>query len=71
MNNATPRTQQPVRLWRTSAILMWVVAASFGLPSVPVAVYLLTHGRLPWFLDLFPMYGGPVDAWVGPPDTRY
>jgi|RhiMethySRZTD1v2_1073278.scaffolds.fasta_scaffold40105_4 hypothetical protein len=66
MNTAAVPTEQSRRLWRTSAVLMWFIAACFGLPSIPVAVYLLRHGRLPWFLDLFPMYGGPVDAWVGP-----
>src|SRR3712207_322872 len=66
MNTATPTTREARFLWRTSAILMWLIAAGFGLPTVPVAVFLLRHGRLPWFLDLFPMYGGPVDAWVGP-----
>jgi len=66
MSAAAPRTTAPPRrLWRTSAVLMWVVAAAFGLPAVPVAVYLLRHGQLPWFGDLFPMYGGPIDAWVG------
>jgi hypothetical protein len=54
------------RLWRTSAILIWLTAAGFGLPTVPVAVYVLEWHQLPWFFDLFPMYGGPVDAWVGP-----
>ena len=61
---ATP--PQTRRLWRTSAVLMWVIAAGFGLPTVPVAVYVLRWHQLPWFFDLFPMYGGPVDAWVGP-----
>jgi hypothetical protein len=54
-----------IRLWRTSAVMMWLIAAGFGLPTVPVAVFLLRNDRLPWFLDLFPMYGGPVDAWLG------
>jgi hypothetical protein len=52
--------------WRASGVLMWVTAAAFGLPAVPVAVYLLKHSELPWLFGLFPMYGGPVDAWVGP-----
>jgi hypothetical protein len=60
------QTMPALRLWRTSAIMMWVIAAGFGLPAVPVAVYLLRRGQLPWFFDLFPMYGGPVDGWVGP-----
>ena len=32
------------------------------MPAVPVSVYLLRRGSLPWFGDLFPMYGGP---WSG------
>jgi hypothetical protein len=44
---------------RTYAVLTWVYVAAFGLPTVPVAVYLARRGSLPWFGDLFPMYGGP------------
>ena len=44
---------------RAYAILTWAYAAGFGLPTVPVAVYLRQRGSLPWFGDLFPMYGGP------------
>lgn len=62
----TSDTMTAHRLWRTSAILTWVIAAGFGLPTVPVALYVLRWRQLPWFFDLFPMYGGPVDAWVGP-----
>jgi hypothetical protein len=47
---------------RAYAVLTWAYAAGFGLPAVPVAVYLLRHGSLPWFGDLFPMYGGPWSA---------
>jgi hypothetical protein len=61
----TSTATRPTTLWRISAVLMWIIAAGFGLPTVPVAIYLLRHDRLPWLLDLFPMYGGPVDAWVG------
>ena len=63
---ADDATMPAARLWRASAVLMWVIAAGFGLPTVPVAVYLLRHGELPWFFGLFPMYGGPIDALVGP-----
>jgi len=38
---------------------MWVYAACFGLPAIPLAVYLLRIGQLPWLFDAFPMYGGP------------
>lgn len=44
---------------RTAAVLTWVNSAAFGIPAVPVSAYLLRNGNLPWFLDLFPMYGGP------------
>jgi hypothetical protein len=44
---------------RWAAIVCWGYAAAFGLPAVPVAMYLVREGRLPWFGDLFPMYGGP------------
>jgi len=47
---------------RGYALVTWAYAAGFGLPAVPVSVYLLRHGSLPWFGDLFPMYGGP---WSG------
>ena len=47
---------------RAYANLTWAYAAGFGGPAVPVAVYLLRRGSLPWFGDLFPMYGGP---WSG------
>jgi hypothetical protein len=62
----TPNTVTALRLWRTSAVLTWVIAAGFGLPTVPVAVHVLRWRQLPWLFDMFPMYGGPVDAWVGP-----
>ncbi len=42
-----------------AAILTWLYAAGFGIPAVPVAVFLLQRGYLPWFKGLFPMYGGP------------
>ena len=44
---------------RAAAVVTWVYAAGFGLPVIPVSVYLLSRGRLPTFFDLFPMYGGP------------
>ncbi|CAA9373185.1 MAG: hypothetical protein AVDCRST_MAG75-266 [uncultured Propionibacteriaceae bacterium] len=47
---------------RAYAVLTWAYAAGFGVPAVPVSVYLLRRGSLPWFGDLFPMYGGP---WSG------
>jgi hypothetical protein len=47
------------RAGRAAAVLTWVYAACFGIPAIPVSAYLLSRGYLPWFLDLFPMYGGP------------
>ena len=44
---------------RRAAVVTWAYAAAFGIPTIPVSVYLLQNGNLPTFLDLFPMYGGP------------
>ena len=48
-----------MRSSRTAATLTWIYAAGFGLPAVPVAVYVAKRGTLPWFAGMFPMYGGP------------
>ena len=47
------------------AVLTWIYAAGFGIPAVPVVVYLLRRGTLPEFFGLFPMYGGPWSSRVG------
>jgi hypothetical protein len=44
---------------RAAAVVVWIYAAGFGLPAIPVAIYLLRAGRLPWLFGLFPMYSGP------------
>ncbi len=44
---------------RTAAVTTWIYTAGFGLPVLPVAVYLRRRGTLPTFLGLFEMYGGP------------
>jgi hypothetical protein len=44
---------------RSAAVVCWVFAEAFGLPAVPVAVFEMREGRLPWLWDLFPMYSGP------------
>ena len=44
---------------RAAAVVTWVYAAGFGLPAPIVAAYLMREGRLPEFLGLFEMYGGP------------
>ena len=67
MNRIAGRGYSPLRgvEWfsmkseRIAAGLTWAYAAAFGVPAIPVAAYLLKNGRLPIFLDLFPMYGGP------------
>jgi hypothetical protein len=48
-----------MRSARAAAVVTWVYAAAFGLPAVPVSVFLLRNGRLPSFLGLFDSYGGP------------
>jgi hypothetical protein len=48
-----------MRAARTAAVVTWIYAAGFGIPAVPVAIYVLQRGYLPWFAGLFPMYGGP------------
>ena len=48
-----------MRSARTAAVLTWIYAAAFGIPAVPVALYLLDRGVLPRFMDAFAMYGGP------------
>ncbi len=47
---------------RAAAVLIWAYTAGFGLPAIPVAVYLRRNGRLPSLLDLFQVYGGPWSA---------
>ena len=48
-----------LRAARAEAVVTWAYAAGFGIPAVPVGVYLLQHGSLPSFFGLFEMYGGP------------
>lgn len=43
---------------RGAAVLLWVVAAGFGLPALLVARHLLERRELPMFFGLFRMYGG-------------
>lgn len=45
-------------------------AAGFGLPTVPVGLYLERHGRLPSFFGLFDMYGGPWSATLPTEEFR-
>ena len=48
-----------MRSARAAAVVTWVYAAAFGLPAVPVSIFLLRNGRLPSVLGLFDSYGGP------------
>lgn len=54
--------RKAVQKARIAAVLTWIYAVSFGVPAVPVSIYLLQHGELPIFMGLFPMYGGPWDV---------
>jgi hypothetical protein len=49
---------------RIGAVLTWLYAAGFGLTAIPVSIYLVRRGTLPWFGDMFPMYGGPWSTRV-------
>ncbi|WP_369745190.1 hypothetical protein [Paenarthrobacter sp. AMU7] len=51
-----------MRKARVAAVLTWIYAAAFGVPAIPVGIYLLQNGYLPMFMDLFPMYAGPWDG---------
>jgi hypothetical protein len=50
---------------RVEAVLTWAYAAGFGGSTIPVAVYLRRHGRLPTFFGLFDMDGGPWSSRFG------
>ena len=44
---------------KTAAVVTWAYAAMFGVPAVPVAIFLAEEGRLPSLWGLFDMYAGP------------
>ncbi|WP_433013925.1 hypothetical protein [Kribbella sp. CA-294648] len=44
---------------RSVAVVTWVYAAMFGVPAVPVVIFLAEKGRLPSLWGLFDMYAGP------------
>jgi hypothetical protein len=52
---------------RAAGVVTWIYAGGFGIPAIPVGVYLLNKGRLPTFMNLFEMYGGPWSSRVEPP----
>jgi hypothetical protein len=43
-----------------AAVVTWIYVAAWGNPAIPITAYLLRNETLPAFLDLFPMYGGPL-----------
>jgi len=51
-------TLRAVLALEASAVLMWLVAAGFGIPAPFVASHFLRERTLPSFMGLFPMYGG-------------
>jgi len=51
---------------RAAAVVTWIYAGGFGIPAIPVGAYLLNKGRLPTFINLFEMYGGPWKSRVEP-----
>ena len=64
-DRTSPTTRTDTRWRRHSSAARWAggvtvaYAAAYGLPSIPIAVFVLREHRLPWLWDLFPMYGGP------------
>ena len=44
---------------RGAAIVTWLQSLLFGLPAIPVSLYVVRNHELPWLWDMFPMYGGP------------
>lgn len=49
----------PTRAARVAAVVAGAYAVGFGLPTVPVSIYLMKEGSLPSFFGLFDMYAGP------------
>ena len=43
---------------RTAGLVTWAYTAMFGVPAVPVAIFLAEKGRLPSLWSLFDMYAG-------------
>lgn len=50
---------------RTAALVTWAYAAMFGMPAVPVAIFLAEKGRLPSLWGMFDMYAGPWSSRFG------
>ncbi len=64
-SQSTAEPQTRMRSAQSAAVVTWVYAAAFGAPVIPNAAYIAQNGRLPRFLDVFTMYGGP---WAVPFD---
>ena len=62
-NQDTAEPQPRRRSAQSAAVVTWVYVAAFGAPTIPIAAYVTQNGRLPSFLDVFTMYGGP---WAVP-----
>lgn len=60
--NVTTTVGKDSPMRRTAAIVTWGYAAAFGIPAIPVSVFLVEHGRLPELWGLFEIYGGPWSA---------
>ena len=57
---------------RAAAVVTWIYVACFGVPSVPIAVFISRNGRLPSFFGLFDMYGGPWSStMIGSDNSRF
>jgi hypothetical protein len=44
---------------RIASVLTCIYAACFGVPAVPVSIWVAHNDTLPTFENFFPMYGGP------------
>ncbi len=51
---------------RAASVVTWIYAAGFGVPAIPVAVYLVKNGKLPSFFGLFDAYDGRWSAATEP-----
>ena len=51
---------------RAASVLTWIYAAGYGIPAIPVALYLIRNSKLPSLFGLFEVYGGPWSAEVEP-----
>jgi hypothetical protein len=56
-------TRHGARGLRVAAVLFWFEGLAFGLPAIPVVIFLARTERLPRFLDLFAVYSGPFESF--------